>query len=235
VLQACLNGARLPADHPRLPVTAQQLAEDAARVLAAGAEDLHVHPKDPQGRDTLAPDVVAATLMAVRAAVPGVPVGVTTGAWTAGPEERAALVQRWQVLPDHASVNFHEAAAEQLAASLITMGVAVDAGLWTGTDGLEVFLRSALGPRCRMVLVEATEEKPGDAGRAAQELLAMLPPLTRVLMHGQEATAWPLYRLATELGISARMGLEDVLVMPDGSRAAGNWDLVRAAKALALV
>ncbi|SFP41644.1 3-keto-5-aminohexanoate cleavage enzyme [Geodermatophilus dictyosporus] len=109
MLHGCLNGARRPDEHPALPVTPQQLAVDAVAVRAAGAGGVHLHVKDPAGADTLAAVELAAALTAVRAAVPGLPVGVTTGAWAVpDPAARVAAVRSWTVLPDTASVNWHE-------------------------------------------------------------------------------------------------------------------------------
>ena len=70
-LTACLNGARLPREHPALPVTPAQMAQEAAAAVAAGADDLHLHAKDAQGRDVLDAGPLAAALDAVRAAVAG--------------------------------------------------------------------------------------------------------------------------------------------------------------------
>src|SRR5690349_11468024 len=109
MLQVCLNGVRSRAECPRLPVTAAELAVAAREAVAAGAEDIHLHPKDGDAQDTLEAAAVAAAVSAVRAAVPGVPVGVTTGAWAVpDPQVRVAHVRSWSVLPDHASVNWHE-------------------------------------------------------------------------------------------------------------------------------
>lgn len=106
MIQCCLNGIRTPDHHPALPVTATEIADAAAAAVAAGASDLHVHPKTGDGRDTLAPDTIAEVVLAVRTAVPGVHVGVITGAWTeTDPARRAALVAAWPVTPDHGSVN----------------------------------------------------------------------------------------------------------------------------------
>lgn len=81
MLQACLNGTRRAGEHPRLPLTAEQVAIDAVAVQAAGADAIHVHVKNLQGKDTLTAGPLDALLRAVRAAAPGLPVGVTTGAW----------------------------------------------------------------------------------------------------------------------------------------------------------
>ena len=70
-LTACLNGARLPREHPALPVTPAELARAAAAAVAAGARDVHLHVKDAGGRDVLDAGPLAAALDAVRAAVAG--------------------------------------------------------------------------------------------------------------------------------------------------------------------
>ena len=36
LLQACLNGSRTPGEHTALPITPQELAQDAQRVVVAG-------------------------------------------------------------------------------------------------------------------------------------------------------------------------------------------------------
>jgi uncharacterized protein (DUF849 family) len=46
--------------------------------------------------------------------------------------------------------------------------------------------------------------------------------------HG-EAIQWEVISAAGAAGIDVRVGLEDVLVLPDGSAAADNAELVRAA------
>src|SRR5438270_13093282 len=107
LLQACLNGNRSREEHPAVPVTPSQLAADAPRALAVGASELHVHPRGPDGRDTVEPGPVVDAVRAIRAACPGVPLGVTTGLWTTGgdPERRLASVEAWEELPAYASVN----------------------------------------------------------------------------------------------------------------------------------
>ena len=52
------------------------------------------------------------------------------------------------------------------------------------------------------------------------------------LIHGEEETCWPVLAWATANGRDTRIGLEDTLVLPDGSPAAGNAALVRAVGAL---
>ncbi|WP_075737261.1 3-keto-5-aminohexanoate cleavage protein [Streptomyces acidiscabies] len=233
MLQVCLNGARTRETCPVLPVTPSELATAAARAVAAGAEDIHLHPKNADGHDSLAPDVVAAAVSAVRRAVPpGVRIGVTTGAWTTpDAASRAALVRSWAVLPDHASVNWHEEGAEGEAEALLERGVGVEAGIYSGTDAVSRFRASPLAGRVLRVLAEVTVTHPVAASESAVALVEELGSAP-VLLHGEEGGAWPVLRVAGRLGLDARIGLEDVLVLPDGSVAADNAALVRAARAL---
>jgi uncharacterized protein (DUF849 family) len=50
------------------------------------------------------------------------------------------------------------------------------------------------------------------------------------LLHGTEATAWPLLDEAARRGYHARIGLEDTLTLPDGTLAGGNGALVLEAR-----
>ena len=49
LIKACLNGKRSQAEFPAVPVTPGELARDAAAVVAAGAEAIHLHAR---GRDS---------------------------------------------------------------------------------------------------------------------------------------------------------------------------------------
>ena len=231
MMQVCLNGRRSATDGACVPLSPEDLARSAAEAVAAGATELHVHPKTPCGHDSLSPRVLAPTLEAIRARVP-VPVGVTTGAW-AEPDPAARLdrVRSWSVLPDFASVNWHEPGAEAVAEQLFALGVGVEAGIWSGTDGAARFAASCLGPRVLRVLAEVTDRDPATAEASARALLAGLGTAhgRPVLLHGEEGGTWPVLRLAGRLGLATRIGLEDTLFLPDGRRAAGNAQLVAAA------
>ncbi|MGW6022866.1 3-keto-5-aminohexanoate cleavage protein [Streptomyces sp. NPDC055099] len=231
MMQVCLNGARGAGDGALIPLSPGAMAESAAAAVAAGARDVHVHPKSPCGQDTLTTRAVAAALEAVRS-VTSVPVGVTTGAWAVpDPKERVAHIRAWTVLPDHASVNWHEPGAEAVAEALMDRGVGVEAGIWSGTDGTERFMASALGPRVLRVLAEVTDPDPGTARDSARALLAVIGRAhgRPVLLHGEEGGTWPVLRLAGRLGLATRIGLEDTLVLPDGERAVSNAQLVSVA------
>ncbi len=224
MVQCCLNGSRTVG----VPLTATSLAESAAGAVAAGATDFHLHPKGPDGHDSLDPGVVGTTLTAMRTAV-DVPVGITTGAWTEpDPAVRRALVSAWEVLPDHASVNWHERGAEELASTLIAHGIGVEAGLWT-LEAARAFLAAdaatGIGSKVLRVLIEVTDEE------SAHPVLDELDDWqgAPILLHGEEHNTWPVLRLAVRLGLATRIGLEDTLLLPDGTPATSNAELVAAA------
>lgn len=228
MVQVCLNGVREAVDGWMVPVSPGALADAAVEAVAAGATDVHLHPKSPCGHDTLSPRVLAVTLDAIRTRV-SVPVGVTTGAW-AEPEPAARLerVRSWTVLPDHASVNWHEPGAEEVAAALLDRGVGVEAGIWSGTDGAARFAVSPLRTKVLRVLAEVTDPDEDTAEATAHALLSDLGDAhgRPVLLHGEDGGAWPVLRLAGRLGLATRIGLEDTLFLPDGQRALSNAQLV---------
>ncbi|WP_151773985.1 3-keto-5-aminohexanoate cleavage protein [Streptomyces abyssomicinicus] len=233
MLQACLNGTRRPDESRWVAVTAAELAAEARRAVDAGAEDIHLHPRDHHGHDTLDAVVVHDVLQAVREAVgPGVRVGVTTGEWIErDPARRARLVESWTTLPDHASVNWHEEGADRIARALTERGIGIEAGLFSGTGGPDAYLSSPFADRVLRVLVEITRTPAARAAREARGMAGRLSAATSapVLLHGDEDSAWTVLETAAELGLDTRIGLEDALTLPDGTPAEGNAALVTAA------
>ena len=225
MLQACLNGRRTVAEHRLVPRTPEELAADAGAVAAAGAEALHVHPRGADGAETME---VEAAVRAIRGAV-RLPISVTTGAWIGG--DRVEAVRSWTVVPDEASVNLSEEGWGDLAEALLGRGVALEAGVWTADDA-ERLVAGGLLDRCRRLLLEPGDRDPEAALTTVAAIEAVLgtrgPPR---LVHGKGATAWPLLREAQRRGLDTRIGLEDVLVLPDGTPAPGNAALVAAAAA----
>lgn len=234
VLVAALNGNREPGSHGALPVTTAELAADAVRCVQAGAGSLHLHPRAAaSGLETLDPAVVDPTVAAVRAAS-GVAVGVSTGAWIEpDPARRADAVSSWTE-PDAASVNFNEDGAEDVAAALLRAGIAVEAGIWSVADA-ERLVESGLGDRIARALVEVVgpTEDPVGAAMEIRVALARLGVVAPLLVHGEEASSWPLLRHGLAEGLDVRIGFEDSFCLPDGAPAASNAELVAAASRLA--
>lgn len=228
-IKACLNGSRELEEHPLLPITPEELARDAVTVVEAGAQALHIHPRDAVGKQSLIAEDQAAALSAIRQRCPGLPVGVSTAIWI---EPDVALrlrrVQEWTVLPDFASVNFDEPGVAELCHALLARGIGVEAGLSHATQ-VPLLRQFKLAKHCLRILIEPAEEENEAALATARAIIQALDAeyitLPR-LLHGGEATTWPLLETALHLGYQTRIGLEDTLKRPDGSQAQGNAELV---------
>lgn len=238
-LQACLNGTRARRHHPAVPLTPDELAADAAAVVRAGATGVHVHPRDATGRESLAAEDIGAAVAAVRDAVPGHAISVSTGLWITrrDVDERARLVAGWAALPedrrpDLASVNVSEQGWARVWGELDGAGIGVEAGVWSVAD-LDALLAAGLERTATRVLVELIDLPPEVALPRAEEILDRLAaevPELPVLLHGEGPATWPVLALARRRGLASRIGLEDVLTGPDGAPVEGNAALVALAR-----
>jgi uncharacterized protein (DUF849 family) len=217
-LQAALNGPYTNDDHPAMPETAAELAADARACVAAGARAIHMHPRGPDGRESLDAAVIDAVVREVRTAC-GVPVGVSTGAWIEPDlERRLALIAGWSE-PDYASVNVCEDGAFEVMRALSDRGIGIEAGVWTTADARRLAERQP--PGLTRILVEPVDADPATATALVDEIAKLLAPAP-ILGHGDGAATWPLLHAAVERGWDTRIGLED-------TREAGNAELVRRA------
>ena len=228
-LKACINGVRTPEEHSALPVSPDQLAAEAMAAYGAGARAVHLHPKDDRGVDSLLAVDVAAAVVAVREALPGLPLGVTTGFWALpDAEQRRGAIEKWSVLPDFASVNWHEPGSEELAELLLSRGIGVEAGIFHA-EAARAWAASDLAAHCLRVMVELGADGDVATADGVLEVVAEAQSPAPVLLHGLDESCWPLLQHAGARGLQTRIGLEDTLRLPDGSLADGNAALVSAA------
>lgn len=234
MIQASLNGPFAKDDHPEVPATAEELAADAAECALAGARSFHVHPRSASGVESLSADVVDEAVRAVKASQP-YPVGVGTGAWIEGDAgRRLDFVAGWTE-PDFASVNLGEEGALELIQRLSERGIAVEAGVWTVAEA-EFLVASELSPALMRVLIEPVEL---DVARAVEIVAEIHRVLDRGgvevprLQHGDGEATWVLLEDAVRRGVDMRVGFEDTFLLPDGTQARSNAELVRAAVEIA--
>ncbi len=94
-LMVAPNGARRTRDdHPALPVTLDEIIDTAISCQRAGAEGLHLHLRDEQGRHVLDAGRYREALAELAARVPGMAVQITTeaaGRYEAAHQRQVAL------------------------------------------------------------------------------------------------------------------------------------------------
>jgi uncharacterized protein (DUF849 family) len=213
-VKACLNGGR----------TRAELAADALAVRRAGAFAVHVHPRDVRGPQTLDARTNDAAVLAIRAAVPEVAVGVsTTEAIDRDPFARAAAISRWRQRPDFVSVNVSELGWAGIVRAALHAGIAVEAGLSTPAEA-EEFAASPFSHQVLRALVEVE-----DGAAAAVAVSERVPAGIPQLWHGFDELTWNVIKAGAQRGFDVRVGLGDVLTIPDGSVASDNAELVAAA------
>lgn len=223
-VKACLNGGRARSEHPAVPQTSSELAADAIAVARAGAFAVHVHPRTAAGIQTMDAAACDAAVAAIRAAVPGMPIGLSTSeAIARDPFARAAAVKTWRQPPDFVSVNLSELGWAGIARAALQAGIGVEAGLSTPADAEEL-VRSPFTHQLVRALVEV--EGGVEEARAVSQLV---PDGVPQLWHGYDRRTWEVLAAGAAAGHHVRVGLEDVLTLPEGDAAASNAELVAAA------
>lgn len=234
LLQVALNGGRLRIDGPTIPLTAAELAADAALCVAEGATAIHLHPRNSFGGETLRPADVRAAVAAVRAAQPH-PVGVTTRQEIEpdGPR-RKTLLGVWGAEVGWASVNLVEDESPEIIRILLARGLSIEAGIASREDAQRL-IASGLGQWVHRILIEPADSDAASALVTAASIHAVLDSAgssVARLQHGADESAWPLLTDAVSRGLATRIGFEDTLLLPDGRPAADNSELVAAARRL---
>jgi uncharacterized protein (DUF849 family) len=196
---------------------------------------VHVHAYE-DGQETFESEQCAAMVRTIRAACPGVPISQTTALYIAGddPERRLALVASWTELPELVTANQGEEGIVELCNHLIGRGVGIEAGLLSVGDA-EAFVESGIAGRCTRVLIEPLEVDPGVAvahAEAMEEVLAGAGMDLEQVHHGEMIASWAVSERGARRGHGVRTGLEDVTVLPNGTPARDNAELVRYAKRL---
>lgn len=228
-LQAALNGDRI---HPAAPRNPAAIAEAARAAVDAGAHSVHVHAFDEAGRETLDGAACAKVLRAIRALCPGFPISLTTSAAiVADPRERFRIVAGWEEMPDLVTANQGEPGIVELSEMLLSRGAGIEAGLLC-IDDARAFVRSGLAERCRRVLMEPLDGDPNTAvqhAAAMEEVVLSAGIALEQVHHGYGIACWAVNRRALDRGHGIRTGFEDITLLPDGTPARDNADLVAAA------
>ncbi|MGB3273215.1 MAG: 3-keto-5-aminohexanoate cleavage protein [Xanthobacteraceae bacterium] len=239
------NGARpTAADHPRLPLTIDAIAEDAAAVAAAGAQAVHIHVRDEEGRHVLDAARHLAAERAIRQRVGNdLVVQMTTeavGRYT--PRQQIELVQA--VAPEAVSIAMAElmpdASAEAAALDLYrwmhARRMAVQHILYTPEEFLRFTDYAARGliPGERYSVIFPLGRYVSDRQSRPEDLMPFVAALQRA--GGAERYDWwvcafgaletRLLTATAALGGHCRIGFENNFLNSDGGVAADNADRV---------
>ncbi len=262
VITCALNGVLTDPVQHHVPVTPEEMANEARAAFDEGATVMHIHLRDQlpgRGRMSSWDAKLSQEVQdAIRAACPGVIINHTSG--VIGPDISGALECIRRTRPEISACN---------AGSLNYLKVKAD-GTWAWPPILfdnpvekvrafvEVITAAGSLPEfeCFDVGIVRCVEMYRDAGLYKGPLEYnfvmgvesgmpadpdLLPILLKLMVSGSnwQVTAigrqeiWPLHRRCAELGGFLRTGLEDSFYLPDGSRATSNGQLIAALAKLA--
>lgn len=236
------NGARkTKADHPAVPITAEEIAATAAACRDAGAAMIHLHVRDADGRHSLEVETYRAATAAVRAAVGrDLVVQVTTEAvGRYRPEEQMRVVRALR--PEAVSLAVREIvpdeAAEPEAAAFLAWveaeGILPQYILYSDDDLRrfdDLIARGVVPGERQLVLFVLGRYTKGQTSEP-RDLLPFLDANSRdhlwsVCAFGPREAVCAI--AAAALGGHVRVGFENNLHLPDGTLAADNAALVTA-------
>ena len=220
------TGARLTkADHSAVPITIPEIVAATRDSAAAGAEALHLHIRDREGRHSLDAEIYAEALAAVGEALPSFPVQITTeSAGRYGPDDQRALLEK--LAPKWASISLRELAhdhdlARRIYAICKDNGTSIQHIVYTAGDADTLRMWQAegvLGSEESVILVLGSYAN----GRAAQPkdlppLLRSLPPVNRWMVCAFGPTEHACLRHAAALGGDLRVGFENSTTNANGT------------------
>ena len=237
------GGRKTKADHPALPLSADELARTAAECLERGASMIHLHVRDAEGRHCLDPEAYRAAIASICEAV-GDRLVLQITSESLGrysPAEQRAAVLRTN--PEAVSLALRELAPEaadekdfgDFLGKLKQMRVHPQIILYTPAEAerLGAMLKQGLIPFDRLSVLYALGRFALTRTAIPRDLLPFLAPEAprfhawSVCAFGRRETA--CVTAAALLGGHARVGFENNLALPSGERAASNADLVGAA------
>src|SRR3984957_15989863 len=244
VLTVAPNGGRkTKADHPALPLAADELARTAAECLERGASMIHLHVRDAEGRHCLDPEAYRATIAQICQEVGDRLVLQITSeslGHSSPAEQRAAVLK---TNPEAVSLALSELAPEApdekdlcvFLGKLKQMRVWPQIILYTPAEAerLGAMVKRGLIPFDRLAVLYVLGRYSLTRTASARDLLPFLAPdMPRfaswsVCAFGRREAA--CVTAAALLGGHARVGFENNVALPDGARAGSNAELVGAA------
>ncbi len=240
IITAAVVGAELSRqDTPFLPLTPDEIAEEAWEAQQAGAAMVHLHARAADGSPTQDIQAYQSIIQAVRSHCPDLIIQVSTGgAVGMSAEER---LQPLALQPDMASlttgtVNFGEEVfynslpmIRQFARAMLEKNIRPELEIFDSgmiANALRLFKEGLLLEPLHFNFVLGV---PGGAAGTLKNLMHMVesvPPSSTWCASGIGAAQLPLTTMAIILGGHVRVGLEDNIYYRRGELSQGNAPLV---------
>ncbi len=246
ILTAAIVGAEVTRKQtPHLPITPQEIADDAARCREAGAAVIHLHVRNDDGSNTQSKERFAETMERIRSKTDCVIQVTTGGAVGMSIDERA---QPLACKPEMATlncgtINFGDDVfvnsrpqIRDLAGRLRAAGAVAELECYE-VGHVEEALRLAqegviMGPlHFQFVLGVAGGIGANEAN--VRFLVSLVPPGASWAVAATGRHQQPMTELAMRIGGHARVGLEDNIYLSKGVLAEGSGPLVARAAAYA--
>lgn len=257
ILTCALTGVLTDPVQHHVPVTPEQMADEARRAFEAGASIMHCHFRDQRpglGRlPTWDPAVAKATCDAIRAACPGVIINMSTGVVgddLSGPVACLASVKPEMAALNAGSLNYLKlrrggqwawppmlfdnpvGKIERFLAAMAEHDVIPECECFdTGiVRSVAMFAEKGMLPEpAHVSLVMGVASGMPAKASWLPLLVEELPPKAewQAIVIGRDEV-WAVHRRTAELGGMLRTGLEDTFYLPDGKKAHSNGQLVAA-------
>lgn len=246
VLTAAIVGAEITrAQTPHLPITAHEIADEAARCREAGAAVIHLHVRNDDGTPTQSADRFAEAIAAIRAKTDCIVQPSTGGAVGMSIDERA---QPLTCTPEMAtlncgSINFGDDVfvntrpqIRELAARIRKAGSVAELECYDVShveEALVLFKEGAIGAPLHFQFVLGIPGGIGASEANIHYLRSLLPQGASWAVAAVGRFQQPMTEFAIRLGGHARVGLEDNIYLSKGVLSQGSAPLVARAAAYA--
>jgi uncharacterized protein (DUF849 family) len=230
LLKVALNGARQETENVNIPHSIEEIVNQAGSVYRLGYKVFHIHCYNKNKQESLVPEDVNILVTSVKNIADHIQIGISTGDWIEPDlNKRLDYIKNWSAVPDFASVNLIEDNAADVCKALINKGVMIEAGL-NELKAAEIFINSGIDEHCIRVLIEPEEETYEGAVKTVDQIENVLNSnncTIKRLLHGYNATSWPLLFEAKKRGYDSRMGLEDTIYDKSGRQIKDNIELIK--------
>jgi len=225
---------------PNLPITAEEIAEEAARCEAAGASVIHLHVRKPDGSPTQDKEVFAEAIEAI-ASRTNLIIQVSTGGavWMTADERLQSIYAHPAIemaTLTTGSVNFGDdvflntpAMIERFAKEMKELGIkpeieCFDAG--AVTSGINLIRRGLIAEPAHFDFVMGVPGGITATTRDLVYLVGLLPENCTWQVAGIGRFEIPLATVAIIMGGHVRVGFEDNIYISRGKLAKSNAELV---------